>query len=147
MTLARYVAVAVLLSGGAAQLIRPDVHNPTVQPKKNLWNDPNLDPQVGSILKRACADCHSNETRWPWYSKISPVSWWVNGHVEKGRAKLNFSNWTPSADQWEEIYDSVSKKKMPIAGYTVMHPEARLSDAEKKMLLAWVDGKSSEASR
>ncbi len=136
------VAVALLLGLTAVQLIRPDTGNPPVNPKRSLWNDPRVDPRVATVLRRACANCHSHETEWPWYSKIAPVSWMLARHVSKGRAKLNFSEWSgASPNQLEEIGDAIYKNTMPPAGYSLMHPEARLSQADREVLLAWADGK------
>ena len=135
-------AFALLLGVVAAQLIRPDTVNPPVNPKRSLWNDRRVDPLVASVLRRACANCHSHETEWPWYSKISPVSWMLARHVRNGRAKLNFSDWSgASPNQLEEIYDAIDKQDMPPAGYSLMHPEARLSPADREMLKDWADGK------
>jgi hypothetical protein len=134
--------LTAVLGLAAAQLIQPNISNPPVDHTRSLWNDRTVDPRVAGILKRACADCHSHETEWPWYSRISPVSWMVNKHVVEGRAKLNFSDWSGSSqDQIEEIYDSVSKGKMPIPNYLLMHPQARLSASDQDILKAWVNGK------
>ena len=134
-----WVAVVCLV---AAQLVRADTHNPPVDQTRSLWNDRSVDTRVAGILRRACADCHSHETEWPWYSKISPFSWMVQKHIKEGRAKLNFSDWSGSSpDQLEEIYASVSKGKMPIPGYLLMHPQARLTPADQNILQAWADGK------
>jgi hypothetical protein len=135
-------ALAFLLCIGAAQLIRPDITNPKVIPARSLWNDHRVDPRVAGVLRRACANCHSYETQWPWYSQISPVSWIMARHVRNGRAKLNFSEWTgASASQLEEICDPVDKNQMPPSDYALMHPEARLSKADREILDAWADGK------
>ena len=126
----------------AAQLIRPGTANPPVTPERSVWNDHRVDPRVARILRRACADCHSHETTWPWYSKISPISWWVARHVDKGRAKLNFSDWSGAdPDQLEEISTSIAKNKMPLSSYLLMHPDARLSQADRDILAGWADGK------
>jgi hypothetical protein len=99
--------------------------------------------RVAGIMRRARGNCHSYETRWPWYARISPVSWFLARHVRDGRAKLNFDAWSAAAatDQLEEIYDSIAKKKMPLAIYLLMHPEARLTQAEGDTVLAWADSK------
>ena len=125
------------------QMIQPDLHNPPVDPTRSLWNDHRLNPRVTAIMQRACGNCHSYRTQWPWYAKVSPVSWFLARHVYKGREKLNFDNWSPAAatDELEEIYDAVVKKKMPLASYLLMHPEGRLSQADRDALLAWADGK------
>jgi hypothetical protein len=135
-------ALTAALTLMAAQMVRPDTHNPPVDPKKNFWNDRSVDPRVAGILKRACADCHSHETQWPWYVQISPMNWFMQRHVEQGRAKLNLSDWSgASQDQIEEIYDSVKKNKMPLSSYLLAHPKARLSQADRDLLEVWVDGK------
>jgi hypothetical protein len=144
----RIAAIVLVIGLAAAQLVRPNTGNPPVDPARSLWNDRRVDPQVATILRKACADCHSHETEWPWYSKISPFSWLVANHVNKGRAKLNFSDWsTPTPDQLEEIYDSIAKNKMPIASYLVMHPQAQLSKDNRDALLSWADGKKPETLR
>jgi hypothetical protein len=141
----RYLGIpvgALALCLGLAQLIQPRVENLPVDPARSLWNDRRVDPRVTNILGRACADCHSQATRWPWYAKISPFSWYIARHVTKGRAKLNFSDWSgASPNQVEEIYESIEKRKMPPANYKLMHPEARLSTSDLEILQTWVDGK------
>jgi len=97
---------------------------------------------VKHVLRRACYDCHSNETTWPWYSHVAPVSWFVVHHVNKGRGDLNFSEW-PLFDfetQWENLKDireEVGDGEMPLRSYKILHPEARLSAAERDLLLRW----------
>jgi hypothetical protein len=91
-----------------------------------------------ALAERACYDCHSNETYWPWYSYIAPVSWMVVQDVVKGREVLNFSEWTPehaAEIQVENAVDLVSKNLMPLPYYEILHPEARLSQDEKGRLI------------
>jgi Haem-binding domain len=80
----------------------------------------------------ACYDCHSNQTKWPWYSHVAPMSWLVQRDVERGRAELNFSNWDGDAD---DAADAVEDGSMPPRNYTFLHPDARLSAEEKATLL------------
>lgn len=99
--------------------------------------------QVKAILQRACYDCHSHETRWPWYSRIAPVSWWLSAHVTKGRGDLNFSQWPLFDLETRELFLRDIEKQlvdgtMPLSGYVLGHPEARLSEAEKALVLDWV---------
>jgi len=147
----RSTALVLLLGFAVAQLIQPNTQNPPIDVKRSLWSDQRVDPRVAGIMRRACANCHSNGTKWPWYARISPVSWWLASHVSNGRAKLNLDDWTAAsaaqADKLEEIYDSIVKSKMPMASYLLMHPEARLSPAERDILLAWADGKLPQSSR
>lgn len=139
--LTQLAALAVLLSGAGAQLIQPDRQNPAVVAEHSIWNAGGVDSRVAGVLRRACADCHSNETQWPWYSRVSPISWFVARHVRDGRAKLNFSEWNGgSPDLTEEIYESVAKNKMPLPGYSIIHRGARLTPADREILRAWADG-------
>ena len=98
--------------------------------------------QVKALLKRSCYDCHSNETRWPWYAYVAPVSWLVAEDVEEGREHLNFSEWdklSPSrqARLKEEIAEEVAEGEMPLSNYLITHPDAELSDADKALLYSW----------
>ncbi|MGH9263079.1 MAG: heme-binding domain-containing protein [Acidimicrobiales bacterium] len=86
----------------------------------------------------ACYDCHSNETRWPWYSNVAPASWLVQNDVDEGRDELNFSEWDRDQDA-DDLVESVTDGSMPPRAYLLAHPSARLSDAEKEELLAALD--------
>src|SRR5262249_46768434 len=126
------IGVGILLIGILIQFIHygHDHPNPTanVEPK---W--PNPETQVFARL--ACFDCHSNQTRWPWYSNIAPASWLVYRDVTEGRMHINFSDWNRTeeqhADEFQKVFDENS---MPPAQYLLLHPEARLSVEDKKKL-------------
>lgn len=100
--------------------------------------EPNWDsPETRALAKRACFDCHSNETVWPWYSRVAPVSWLVARDVQEGREKLNFSEWGRGdrEEEADEVAEVIQKGEMPMPIYLVQHPEARLTDAEKEQLI------------
>ena len=105
-------------------------------------------PAVLRILRRSCYDCHSNETRWPWYSRVAPMSWGVADHVHEGRRDLNFSTW-PVLDfelqdlAFRDIREQVSEGHMPLRSYLWVHRDARLSDADRKVLLKWTGDEGS----
>ena len=127
-------AVALLL---AIQLVPYRAYNPPVT-REPVWDS----PQTEALARRACFDCHSNETKWPWYSRVAPVSWLVADHVKDGRKNLNFSTWPvldPGAESHllHEIEEVIEGGEMPLKSYLLGHPEARLSDAEKNMILRW----------
>ncbi len=118
------------------QVVRPAKTNPPVT------GELVAPPQVQSILRRACYDCHSHETRWPWYADVAPVSWLITWHVADGRKHLNFSTWSAyepkrQAHKLEEAEEMVASGEMPMAGYVALHPEAKLTEVEKQALLAW----------
>ena len=98
--------------------------------------------QVQALLQRACYDCHSNETRWPWYSQVAPVSFLIARDVTDGRRELNFSLWNQynerrKSRKLKEIAEQVEKGKMPQWYYVPFHPEAQLSPAERDLILSW----------
>ena len=102
---------------------------------------------VRDILQRSCYDCHSNETVWPWYSRVAPASWIVGRDVRQARQHLNFSTWNRlnAADRehaLEEILDEVEAGDMPMSIYLPLHPDARLTDADTRLIAEWVQGAS-----
>lgn len=100
-------------------------------------SEPNWDsPQTRELAQRACFDCHSNETVWPWYSNVAPVSWLVQHDVDEGRQYLNFSDWA-RVREVDELGEVVSEGEMPPSTFLLTHGEARLTDAERAAL---VDG-------
>ena len=103
------------------------------------WNS----QQTRSLAQRACYDCHSNETTWPYYSHIAPVSWFLSDHVHEGRRHLNFSQWNYPRDKEikkvRAMIKQIREGDMPLDSYTWMHPAARLTDAEKQELIAGIE--------
>ena len=97
---------------------------------------------VQEVLETSCYDCHSNLTRWPWYSRVAPVSWLIRHDVSEGRDQLNFSEWADYSarrqnHKLEELEDMIRDKKMPLKKYLPLHPEARLTAAEEETLIEW----------
>lgn len=88
-----------------------------------------------ALARTACFDCHSNETEWPWYSNIAPLSWRLANHVEEGRAALNLSEWGNGEQETDEIVEVVEEEEMPPWDYVLAHPDARLSDADRAALI------------
>jgi len=112
-----------LVPYGHAHAARPVVAEPT-------WSS----PEVRALAKRACFDCHSNETRWPWYSNVAPVSWLVQHDVDEGREELDYSEWHGPTKASNKAAEEVREGEMPPAIYQWMHPEARLSAQEREQL-------------
>jgi len=107
--------------------------------------DLNAPVEVKNIFKNSCYDCHSNETVWPWYSKIAPASWLVSEDVKDGRKHLNFSEWEKlysekRAKMKEEIWEQVNEDEMPLNIYTIMHPSAKLELVQKNIIKKWAMG-------
>jgi hypothetical protein len=101
-----------------------------------------LPPDVRGVLERSCQDCHSERTRYPWYSYVAPVSLVINRDVKAGRARLNLSQWgeytlTRRLRFLSEIANQVQQREMPLAVYTLLHRDARLSDSDVQALFRW----------
>ena len=104
-----------------------------------ITGEPNWDsPRTRELFMCTCGDCHSNETVWPWYSNIAPISWLIAHDVDEGRQVLNFSDWTGSGRSGEardEIPEDIQENQMPPPYYVLLHPSARLSSQEKQTLI------------
>lgn len=127
------------------------------RPAKNLSGDRTYDittrytvpKDVSSILERACYNCHSNKTEYPWYANVQPVAWWLADHVKKGKRGLNFSEFTKRRiafqnKKFNDIVEEVKEKEMPLHEYTWlgMHPEAQLTDNDRQLIIDWATAQS-----
>jgi hypothetical protein len=132
-------ALVVLLA--AAQLVQPDRTNPAMDPAIGFKQVAKPAPELQAILERSCFDCHSNQTVWPWYSKIAPVSWLVARDVKAGRSKLSFSQWniySPEATKLKfvDACREVRAGEMPVPAYLLMHPNAKLAPVDIETICA-----------
>ena len=136
------IGIALLVIFVLMQFYRIDKTNPPVNPAEDFITIENPPTSIVSILKDACYDCHSHETKYPWYTNIMPFSQWIKGHIDHGRKKLNFSKWGTYAaskkeHKLEECTEFVVETKMPLTSYLIAHPEARISKAQRKELADW----------
>lgn len=120
------------------QLIPIDRTNKSVEKTQNFVDVVKPPKEVEQILKNACYDCHSNEVKYPKYAYLAPISWSVKHHINEGRERVNFSIWTNyNPDQKNHIIDDIMEtveiKEMPLKGYLPMHPEANLTDEQRKV--------------
>lgn len=123
-----------------AQFFRIDKENPAVIAENDFIVAEKVDPKVAHLLKASCYDCHSNESAYPWYTNIAPVSWWVKNHINEGREELNFSDWSEYSDRrkhhkLEECIELIEEGEMPLSTYTLMHGDAKLDDAQQQLLI------------
>jgi len=134
------------------QLKRPARTNPAVDESQTIEARTQMTPQVKDILDRACRDCHSHKTEWPWYTNVAPISWWITGHVDEGRSNLNLSEWGKldkdrQDKKLRQICDEVEDGAMPLSVYLPMHPKAKLSEQDKKTLCDWTAAERERLSR
>jgi len=134
------VAVIVLVQFIPVTRVNPPVEEEIVAPA-----------EVQRVLERSCYDCHSFESRWPWYARVAPASWYVTRHVNEAREHMNFSTWNrydaeKRADHIEEIGEEVGEGKMPLKSYLLLHRGARLSEEERATIRRWVEAYSPNGS-
>ena len=139
----RKLLLLLLIALIVIQFIRPEKNISAAISPTDITAKYTVPAEVAAILKRSCYDCHSNNTNYPWYANIQPITWWLNDHVKDGKRHLNFSTFTAYSfkrqdHKLEEVTETIQKHEMPLASYTSMHKEAKLSEADKKLLADWV---------
>jgi hypothetical protein len=139
------IVVGLVAAFLVAQLFRPTRTNPSSDPSLSITNYKGVPPEVLSKMESVCFDCHSNQTRWPWYSYVTPVNYFIASDVNSGRRHVNFSEWNNYSPGrlksiLDNIYDQVYNHDMPLPEYRWMHPDARLTNAEVKMICDWAGG-------
>ena len=134
-----YIMLIVLI---VIQFIKPNLNAGPVVASTHLREVFVVPKNVESILQKSCYDCHSNNTNYPWYSNIQPVAWWLNSHVKDGKKHLNFDEYTAynlrrRYHKLEEVVEQLEIKEMPLSSYTLIHQDAKLSDADAEVLMNW----------
>ena len=135
----KYAVLVLVFLFVAIQFVQPDRTNPPVDSSSAFEAVAKPSPEVASLLRRACYNCHSHNTVWPWYAYVAPVSWLVADDVKTARRNLNFSQWNllgpeMSRTRLKEACQEVKEGGMPLWNYRLMHPEARLTEADIKTL-------------
>ena len=141
---AKWTVIALGVPLLLIQFVRPERANPQFDPAWSLESRTQMPAEVAAIIDRSCKDCHSNETHWPWYSNVAPVSWLVADDVKAGRHQLNFSEWARySRDEANARFTymafTVREGTMPKPSYLRLHPGAKLTDEEIETLCRWID--------
>jgi hypothetical protein len=141
----KWIFVALVAGFALLQRTNPPRTNPTVISDLMATNLP--PPKVAAMLHAACYDCHSSETRWPWYSRVAPMSWLIANDVKEGRENLNLSDWPNdnpmrAAKRLENMSDEVGSGEMPLKKYTKIHADARLTESQRKELTDWLDAEA-----
>ena len=141
-SLLKRIVLGLVVVFAGMQLFRPDRTNPPVDSAQAVKATATVPPEVDAVFRRACYDCHSSETRWPWYSGVAPMAWGVADHVEEGRAAFNFSQWGAYPVRkrlaiLEKVCDEVREGKMPLKQYLWLHRDATLSEADWKSVCDW----------
>ena len=140
--LAKSILIVLVVAFLAIQVVRPERTNPPVDPSRTIHSQLQPPAEVAGILERSCNDCHSSQTRWPWYSNVAPTSWLLVSHVNHAREHLNLSEWAKyerkDADELlEEICEETSKGEMPLPSYLLIHRSSKLSAQDVRTLCEW----------
>jgi hypothetical protein len=143
----KIVIIVLAVAFVAIQFYRPDQTLPPENPTETLEASTKVPDDVEMILTRSCADCHSNRTSYPWYSNVSPFSWFLANHITEGRRELNLSVWNTYETKKKtrklgDICDQVEKGEMPLPSYLWIHWDAKLKPGEAKILCEWTDAEA-----
>lgn len=138
------VLIVVVLAVVGMQFFKIDKTNPVVNEAETISAVLQPPAEVEKILRSACYDCHSNETQYPWYTDVAPISWWIKGHIDEGRGYLNFSTWSQyDKERQNELMERskrmVVKGFMPPKQYMGMHPKANLTLGKRELIARWFE--------
>jgi hypothetical protein len=126
------------------QFFRPARNSGSAYSANDITHFTEVSPEVKSILEKSCYDCHSDHTDYPWYTNIQPVGWWMNHHVNEGKREVNFSQFNSyrikrKMRKFHEIAEQLEEDEMPLNSYLWIHRDAKLDDAEKKLIMDWAN--------
>ena len=141
----RKILIALIVILVAIQFFRPEKNQAAGLSPNYITTKYTVPAEVHTVLKRSCFDCHSNNTVYPWYDNIQPVSWWLNHHIQEAKNELNFDEFTTyspkkARHKLEEVGKSVTEGWMPLDSYLWIHHDAKLSPAEAKLVADWANG-------
>lgn len=142
MKILKKIGLLLLVTFIIAQFFRPEKNEGDLTSVEAFYADTNPPEDVKMILKNACNDCHSDYTRYPWYSNITPVNYWLADHIKHGSKHFNISKWNDYDDKrkdhkLEELIEMVEAKEMPLPSYTWTHGDAKLSQAQIDAVISW----------
>lgn len=143
--------IVIVVAFIVGQFIRPDFSNPPVVPSETLAASTVVPADVQMVITRSCGDCHSNETQYPWYSKVTPFNWYLSNHINEGRREMNFSVWNTypakkKLRKLEELCEQIEHGEMPLPSYLWIHQDAALTDSDRTLLCDWSKAESTRLS-
>lgn len=143
MKIVKKILIGLLVIFVIAQAFRPAKNN-SGDKTKDISVSYVIPEDVKAILAKACNDCHSNNTRYPWYAEVQPAAWWLSDHIKDGKRHLNFNEFdgyriARQYKKLEECIEQVKEGDMPLSSYTIIHKDAILTDAEKQTLFNWCE--------
>lgn len=136
------ILVILLVAFVIIQFFQIDKNNPEPTPQMDFLTIKNTPEKMKTMIKNGCYDCHSNETKYLWYSNLQPIAWFLQNHIDEGRKKLNFSTFATyepkrQAHKLFEVGEMIEQKEMPLDSYVIGHPEAKFTDAERNEMIKY----------
>lgn len=141
MKIFKRILLILLIALLAIQFVRP-AKNESTDKSKHISTLYAVPADVNTILTKACNDCHTNNTIYPWYAEVQPVTWWLDDHIKEGKSHLNFDEYSTynlrrQYHKMEEVIEQVKEKEMPLNSYTWVHRDAKLTNDERVALTNW----------
>ena len=135
-------SLAILIFLGVSQFIKIDKENQIVNSSLDFLSIESPTKEISNMIQNQCYDCHSDETKYPWYADIAPVSWWLKSNINGARDFMNFSTWgllTPKQKiaKMQECFEALQEEEMPVALYILMHDQSQFSEKETDSLQEW----------
>ncbi|GGD13159.1 heme-binding domain-containing protein [Hyunsoonleella pacifica] len=143
MKITKIIALILLIGFVGIQFVPTDLNQSDIVPKTDFLLVNNTPENISTLLQESCYDCHSNNTQYPWYNKVQPAAWFLENHIKDGKEELNFNEWDAYSNRrknskLKSIINQVKDDEMPLASYTLIHKDARLSKSEKTLIIDYV---------
>lgn len=143
MKITKIIALILLIGFVGIQFVPTDLNQSDTVPKTDFLLVNNTQVNISTILQESCYDCHSNNTKYPWYNKVQPAAWFLENHIKDGKEELNFNEWDTYSNRrknskLKSIISQVKDDEMPLASYTLIHKDAKLSKPEKTLIIDYM---------
>ena len=143
MKIVKIIAQILLVGFVGIQFVPTDLNQSDTVPKTDFLLVNNTQENISALLQESCYDCHSNNTEYPWYNKVQPVAWFLEDHINEGKEELNFNEWDAYSNRrknskLKSIISQVKDDEMPLASYTLIHKDAKLSNSEKTLIIDYM---------
>ena len=143
MKIVKIIALILLVGFVGIQFVPTDLNQSDTVPKTDFLLVNNSQENISALLQESCYDCHSNNTEYPWYNKVQPVAWFLEDHINEGKEELNFNEWDAYSNRrknskLKSIISQVKDDEMPLASYTLIHKDAKLSNSEKTLIIDYM---------
>ena len=143
MKIVKIIALILLVGFVGIQFVPTDLNQSDTVPKTDFLLVNNTQENISALLQESCYNCHSNNTEYPWYNKVQPVGWFLEDHINEGKEELNFNEWDAYSNRrknskLKSIISQVKDDEMPLASYTLIHKDAKLSNSEKTLIIDYM---------